>query len=75
MYRAITIEENEKVQFSILLVVAIGVLLLLGLALFISLFQPEWLNFLWLSVATVSLAAVAGWVLGHFLDLLFEDLI
>jgi fatty-acid desaturase len=78
MYQTISAEptqKDENVSVSTLLLVASGVLMLLVLALYISLLEPEWMNFLWLSVATVSLAAVAGWVIGHFLDALFEDVV
>lgn len=73
MHQAITVREKDQNPVGNLLFMATGVLLLLGAALFISIYQPEWLNFLWLSVATISSIAVAGWVIGHMLDSLLDD--
>lgn len=73
MHQAIPIRKKDQNPVGSLLFMAIGALLLLGVALFVSVYQPEWLNFLWLSVATISSIAVAGWVIGHMLDSLLDD--
>lgn len=67
------VEEGERAQAGSMLFATVGVLLL-GIALFISFVRPEWINFLWLSVATIASAAFAGWGIGRLLDILFEDL-
>jgi len=75
MYRTVPVEEGEREPVDNVWLMATGAfLLLLGLGIVISLFKPEWLNFLWLSVATLSVAALAGWTIGFLLDRLFEEL-
>lgn len=51
----------------------IGILLLLGATTLVSQYKPEWLNFMWLSIATISAAAFAGWIIGFLLDLMFDE--
>jgi len=74
MYRTVPVEEGEREPVDNVWLMATGAfLLLLGLGIVISLFKPEWLNFLWLSVATLFVAALAGWTIGFLLDRLFEE--
>lgn len=73
MAHTVLIDKSEKTHADKALLLVIAFLVLLGGATLVSFYIPEWLNFMWLSIATLSIAAVSGWLIGFLLDILFEE--